>query len=64
MMLPAQKLGRVLAGRSPETRTRPSYRPPPNLLPIITITKGRSAALRRFSILKKAEEVSAMTTGK
>ena len=48
MSSPFRQLGRVLAEGRNETRTRPSFRPPPNLPPKFATPKGRSAALRRF----------------
>jgi hypothetical protein len=48
MSPPFRQLGRVLAESQNETRTRPSFRPPPNLAPNFVTPKGRFAALRRF----------------
>jgi hypothetical protein len=48
MSSPFRQLGRVLAEGRNETRTRPSFRPPPNLPPKFVTPKGRFAALRRF----------------
>jgi len=55
MNAPVQQLGRVLADGQDGTRTRPSFRPPPNLIYGLVTSKGRSAALRRFGILKFKE---------
>ena len=51
------QLGRVLVLPASETRTRPSFRPPPNLTPHFKLTKGRSAALRRFGSHGNLREV-------
>jgi hypothetical protein len=50
------QLGRVLVWPDSETRTRPSFRPPPNLAPHFEVTKGRSAALRHFGSQRKSRE--------
>jgi len=45
-----RQLGRVLADGRDGTRTRPSFRPPPNTISGFVTSKGRSAALRRFGV--------------
>jgi hypothetical protein len=52
------QLGRVLVLAVSETRTRPSFRPPPNLASNFELTKGRSAALRHFGSQRNLREVS------
>jgi hypothetical protein len=52
MSSPFRQLGRVLAESQNETRTRPSFRPPPNLAHKFVAPKGRFAALRRFGALQ------------
>jgi hypothetical protein len=52
MSPPFRQLGRVLAESQNETRTRPSFRPPPNLAHKFVAPKGRFAALRRFGVLQ------------
>jgi hypothetical protein len=51
------QLGRVLVLPASQTRTRPSFRPPPNLAPNFELTKGRSAALRHFGSQGNSREV-------
>jgi hypothetical protein len=51
------QLGRVLVLANSETRTRPSFRPPPNLAANFELTKGRSAALRHFGSQRNSREV-------
>jgi hypothetical protein len=55
------QLGRVLVLADGKTRTRPSFRPPPNLASNIELTKGRSAALRHFGSQRNSREVRPMT---
>ena len=63
MSPPFCQLGRVLAESQNETRTRPSFRPPPNLTPKFVI---RRAALRPFGVLanSNSREVATMPTRK
>jgi hypothetical protein len=51
------QLGRVLVLPASQTRTRPSFRPPPNLACNFELTKGRSAALRHFGSQRNSREV-------
>jgi hypothetical protein len=64
-MKPAEaELGRVLVrGRKP-TRTRPSFRPPPDPGLNFLSTKGRHAALRRFGNHENLKGVPTMAVGK
>jgi hypothetical protein len=53
----AQKLGRVLVRRwQDKTRTRPSFRPPPEREAKVDVPKGRFAALRHFRGRVKTQE--------
>jgi hypothetical protein len=60
------ELGRVLVRGRRSTRTRPSFRPPPDPGLNFLSTKGRHAALRRFGDhenLKNLKGVPTMAAG-
>jgi hypothetical protein len=63
MSPPFRQLGRVLAESPNETRTRPSFRPPPNLALNLSL---RRAALRPFGVLanSNSREVATMPARK